>query len=328
MMTPEAFIRDRETAAGAADVVSDRHQFGQSEAVNLMFVDAAVENIDALISQVARDTQVILLDADSDGIAQITDALSQFEDVASLNVVSHGDAGQIQLGSSTISSTNLAQYSSQLESWQDSLTDSADILFYGCNVAAGENGAQFLSEIDRLTGADIAASTDLTGSNQLGGDWHLEYASGEIETSSPFADDIGQDYGYILQSSRASNGSVFAGQDGKVVIEAESANLKGGWVRTTIANRTAVLYRGNNNLQRADPSQQLEYRFKTDRSGRFSIALHSARQNNLIEKFESHRGNDAFVSIVNAKPGRPVLPTTKLATFFGNANLTYKWGGT
>ncbi|MGK7912708.1 MAG: Ig-like domain-containing protein, partial [Synechococcus sp.] len=227
-----------------------------------------------------------------------------------------------------ISAAALNQYSDELQQWQTALSENADILFYGCNVAAGQKGATFLNQIGELTGADIAASTDLTGSSKLGGDWQLEYASGEIETSSPFADAIRQNYGYVLQSSGASNDSVFAGQDGKIVIEAESAKLNGGWVRTTIANRTAVLYRGENNLKTADPSQQLEYRFKTDRSGRFSIALHSARQNNLIEEFESHRGNDAFISIVNAKTGRPVLPTTKFATFFGNSNLTYKWGGT
>ena len=34
-----------------------------------------------------------------------------------------------------------------------------------------------------LTGADVAASDDLTGSAWLGGDWDLEYVSGEIEAS-------------------------------------------------------------------------------------------------------------------------------------------------
>ena len=35
--------------------------------------------------------------------------------------------------------------------------------------------------MSRLTGADIAASSDLTGSAGLGGDWELEYATGSIE---------------------------------------------------------------------------------------------------------------------------------------------------
>jgi hypothetical protein len=33
-----------------------------------------------------------------------------------------------------------------------------------------------------LTGADVAASDDLTGSTQLGGDWELEYRSGQVES--------------------------------------------------------------------------------------------------------------------------------------------------
>ena len=34
-----------------------------------------------------------------------------------------------------------------------------------------------------LTGADVAASTDLTGAAELGGNWTLEYATGEIGTA-------------------------------------------------------------------------------------------------------------------------------------------------
>ena len=36
--------------------------------------------------------------------------------------------------------------------------------------------------LGELTGADIAASNDLTGSAELGGDWELEVATGNIET--------------------------------------------------------------------------------------------------------------------------------------------------
>lgn len=41
-----------------------------------------------------------------------------------------------------------------------------------------------------MTGADVAASTDLTGSALLGGDWTLEASAGSIETTVPFAADV------------------------------------------------------------------------------------------------------------------------------------------
>ena len=42
-------------------------------------------------------------------------------------------------------------------------------------------GEAFVDSIAELTGADVAASEDLTGSALLGGDWELEYHTGDVE---------------------------------------------------------------------------------------------------------------------------------------------------
>ena len=65
------------------------------------------------------------------------------------------------------------------------LTEQADLLFYGCDLAAGDEGRGLLAEIAALTGADVATSSDDTGHAELGGDWDLEYARGQIEASAP-----------------------------------------------------------------------------------------------------------------------------------------------
>ncbi|MGK7912589.1 MAG: heparin lyase I family protein, partial [Synechococcus sp.] len=98
-----------------------------------------------------------------------------------------------------ISAAALNQYSDELQQWQTALSENADILFYGCNVAAGQKGATFLNQIGELTGADIAASNDLTGHGQLGGNWQLEFSNGQIETRSPFQNSVAQDYKSVLQ---------------------------------------------------------------------------------------------------------------------------------
>ncbi len=58
-----------------------------------------------------------------------------------------------------------------------------DILLYGCNVATGPEGAEFLATVSGLTGANVAASATPTGPRSLGGDWILETATGTIEAS-------------------------------------------------------------------------------------------------------------------------------------------------
>ena len=66
------------------------------------------------------------------------------------------------------------------------LSENADLLIYGCNFAEGQVGENAADTLANLTGADIAASDDLTGHASLGGDWDLEYRSGEIDKNEAF----------------------------------------------------------------------------------------------------------------------------------------------
>jgi methionine-rich copper-binding protein CopC len=63
----------------------------------------------------------------------------------------------------------------------DSLTETGDMLLYGCNVAQGEAGLAFINTLAQFTGADVAASDDATG---YGGDIELEIRSCTIEAIS------------------------------------------------------------------------------------------------------------------------------------------------
>ncbi len=78
--------------------------------------------------------------------------------------------GCLYLGNSQLSINTINNdYAQELENW--SVTN---ILLYGCNVAAGDAGAEFLEKLHQLTGANIAASARPTGNVALGGDWELE----------------------------------------------------------------------------------------------------------------------------------------------------------
>ena len=61
-----------------------------------------------------------------------------------------------------------------------SLSTTGDISLFGCNVASGVTGQSFVNQLHQSTGADIAASDDLTG---VGGDWTLEVQAGKAITS-------------------------------------------------------------------------------------------------------------------------------------------------
>ncbi len=156
-------------------------RLGKSNGQNLLFVDSSITDIERLTQNLDNVT-IVVLDANIDGIAQISNVLDRSSNVASIHVMSHGSSGNLLLGNSQLNLGNLQNYSSDLQQWRNALTEDADILFYGCNVGAGADGLAFVQQLSQITGADIAASNNLTGNAALGGDWELEVKTGTIET--------------------------------------------------------------------------------------------------------------------------------------------------
>jgi len=83
----------------------------------------------------------------------------------------------------------------------------ADILVYGCNVAEGIQGEDFVRKFSELIQADVAASTNLTGSQKMPEDWELEFTTGPIETSLPFSSSVRSIYADVLKQIRVVNTS-------------------------------------------------------------------------------------------------------------------------
>jgi len=149
---------------------------------SLVFIDSAVEDYESIAAGVLPGQQVVIVDRTKNGIEQITSELEKYAStkraIDSVHIISHGNSGSLQLGNTTLDSDNIEQYKSQLKKWHTSLAPGADIMLYGCKVAAG-TGAHFVDRFSQLTGADVAASTNLTGRD---GDWNLEYVKGQIES--------------------------------------------------------------------------------------------------------------------------------------------------
>ncbi|MBP8270654.1 MAG: DUF4347 domain-containing protein, partial [Sphaerotilus sp.] len=129
----------------------------------------------------ACQIEVVVTDPAVDGLARITTLLAARQNLSAVHLVSHGSAGLLQLGATTVDAAVLSARADEVAGWRQALTDGADLLVYGCDVAQGLEGAAFAHQLSDLTGADVAASTDLTGSADLGGDWTLEVQTGQID---------------------------------------------------------------------------------------------------------------------------------------------------
>ncbi len=130
--------------------------------------------------QRARGIQVVVLDPGRDGIDQIGEILSHYDSVAAVHVLSHGRQGSLRLGTSQVDAAELARRGDDVADFARALAPGGDLLLYGCDVAGGQVGVEFVRQLAVATGADVAASTDDTGAASLGGDWDLEHATGAV----------------------------------------------------------------------------------------------------------------------------------------------------
>ncbi|MEZ5728896.1 MAG: DUF4347 domain-containing protein [Burkholderiaceae bacterium] len=182
---PSAEIRpfeaDSASNAAPASVGTSRHE--------LIVVDAAVPDADMLIERLMTDAgtdrsfELLRINAIDDGVSRISAYLaSASQSFDAVHVIAHGDDASLQLGVGTLDQAALASRANELARWADALTADADLLLYGCDVAGSEAG-RAAGDLAALTGADVAASVDRTGSARLGGDFDLEYRVGKIDAS-------------------------------------------------------------------------------------------------------------------------------------------------
>jgi Tol biopolymer transport system component len=144
----------------------------------LVFVDGSLGDRFSW-SSLAPGSEVYFLKSDSNAIDQVTQVLQGRSGVDSLQIISHGASGGIALGADWLTVDNLDQYGAQIQSWGQAMAPGGDILLYGCSAAQGVRGQAFLQGLSRLSGADVAGSTDRTG-DAIGGNWQLESAIGEV----------------------------------------------------------------------------------------------------------------------------------------------------
>ncbi|MBT8150545.1 MAG: DUF4347 domain-containing protein [Gammaproteobacteria bacterium] len=111
----------------------------------IIFVDAATPDYEQLLRGIASDagdTQyiVFLLDDTKDGVEQIADVLGNYSGLEAIHLVSHGEAGAIALGNGVLDAEGIVASNEALITWGSALSEGADLMIYGCNLAASDAG--------------------------------------------------------------------------------------------------------------------------------------------------------------------------------------------
>lgn len=160
----------------------DQPAYGENE---MVFIDAGVDDHENILAGLKdQGVEAFLIESDSDGLEQIAKLVGGRAGLDGIHLVSHGSSGELRLGNASIQESQLnSQYSDVLASIGDALALDGDIFIYGCDLASDEAGRDFVQTLSHLTGAEVAASDDITGSSQAGGDWDLEFATGTVQAS-------------------------------------------------------------------------------------------------------------------------------------------------
>ena len=222
-----------------------------NETAEIVFVDSTAADYEYLIDDIrqqtrdGRDIDVYLLDSRSSGMEQIAEVLSGYSALDAIHLVSHGSDGTLRLGATNLNFGNLDEYSDTIAGWNKALRNGADLLIYGCDLAASDQGRALTQALGQLCDCDVAASVDDTGNAQLGGDWDLEYQVGQIESNVALTTEAQQDWSGLLDlnpkpefvvndqtadvqetsgEDRGSHGAVAADNNGNYVVVWTSQN--------------------------------------------------------------------------------------------------------
>jgi len=172
----------------------------------IVFIDAKIDAPLQLATGIALDAEVLIVSPAAPGVEQITVALKTRPQVSEIYLIAHGSPGCLHLGTSELGLHTLDRDRALLQQWFAPVPQTK-LHLYGCNVAAGDAGAEFLTHLAQITGAAIAASTHPIGSHDRGGSWHLDTVVGDIPTSAttPFTPHTLQTYGGLLMASANDN---------------------------------------------------------------------------------------------------------------------------
>ncbi|MBW4515173.1 MAG: DUF4347 domain-containing protein [Timaviella obliquedivisa GSE-PSE-MK23-08B] len=176
--------------------MSDVSRFTPTATEVLVVIDSGVADFQLLAESVVNGAALLVLDSQQDGIQQITEA-QQRHKANTLHIISHGAPGCLHLGNTQLNLSNLNTYTEKLQSWFANTTQ-PQLLLYGCNVAAGDAGEEFITKFQYLTRAEIAASTTFVGSATQGGNWNLDFKTGEIAPALAFSTKLLETYAYTF----------------------------------------------------------------------------------------------------------------------------------
>jgi hypothetical protein len=146
----------------------------------LVLIDPGVGYTQKLCKSLRDGVDTIHLPADSGpagGLGGLALALSGRSGIDTLHVLSHGRPGALELTAGCVDAAALAAYPGLVSALRAALSDDAEVVLYGCSVAAGGQGRAFVDAVARALGVRVMASDRPVGAAELGGSWDFPHGA-------------------------------------------------------------------------------------------------------------------------------------------------------
>ena len=163
----------------------------------IVIIDPDLQDGNILINALIPGTKLFFLERSEQLVPFVNDILSKYAPVKSLHLVTHGMPGAIFTPGTILNNEFPDELRSEIKKWKNNFSSDGSILLYGCEVGKGPEGKAFCFNLSEISGLQVSASTDKTGSPTLGGDWDLELNTGGIEIQKCFSSGI-TSYNHLL----------------------------------------------------------------------------------------------------------------------------------
>ncbi|SCA62925.1 hypothetical protein SCG7109_AF_00070 [Chlamydiales bacterium SCGC AG-110-M15] len=178
-----------------------------STETHVLVISSEIEENELLIQAARDDVLVVYYDTEEDNLEALVDKIEDSLNgtkADSIAFVNHGSDDEFTLNqNTTVNLETLTTDPSLAYFWSsvgDNLSIDGRIDLLACNLASSDKGLQVINKLQELTDADIAASSDETGAEDLGGDWFLEHGSIESDTLY-FETYLLNDWGHVLDGN-------------------------------------------------------------------------------------------------------------------------------
>ena len=129
----------------------------------LVFVDTEIADIDFLLRNLEPGIEGLVLNGDKFAPAQMARAVVGRQDIKTIHVFAHGQAGEVSFTSDALSLESLDHHRAYLSAIGQALSADGDLRLWVCNAAQGQRGAAFLDSLSLATGVAVSGATGRVG---------------------------------------------------------------------------------------------------------------------------------------------------------------------